>query len=77
MVERGPYVSYANCGPPCRIGNVIEKESSLRVATEQMLRGLFEIDDFRVFTRKLTVQEIADLATPAPEVIKGATMRVK
>ena len=44
MVERGPYVSYANCGLPYRIGNVIEKESSLLVATEQMFRGLFGID---------------------------------
>src|SRR5210317_1190305 len=44
MVERGPYVSYANCGLPYRIGNVIEKDSSLLVATEQMFRGLFGID---------------------------------
>ena len=35
MVERGPYVSYANCGLPYHIGGVIEKESSLLVATEQ------------------------------------------
>ena len=34
MVERGPYVSYANCGLPYHIGGVIEKESSLLVATE-------------------------------------------
>ena len=32
MVERGPYVSYANCGLPYHIGGVIEKESSLLVA---------------------------------------------
>ncbi|MFC1765573.1 FAD-dependent oxidoreductase [Planctomycetota bacterium] len=44
MVERGPYVSYANCGLPYHIGKVIEKESSLLVATEQMFRGLFGID---------------------------------
>ena len=34
MVERGPYVSYANCGLPYHVGGVIEKESSLLVATE-------------------------------------------
>ena len=34
MVERGPYVSYANCGLPYHIGGVIEKESSLLVGTE-------------------------------------------
>ena len=33
MVERGPYVSYANCGLPYHVGGVIEKESSLLVAT--------------------------------------------
>ena len=39
MVERGPYVSYANCGLPYHIGGVIEKESSLLVATEQTFRA--------------------------------------
>jgi hypothetical protein len=40
MVERGPYVSYANCGLPYHIGGMIEKESSLLVGTEQMFRLL-------------------------------------
>jgi NADPH-dependent 2,4-dienoyl-CoA reductase/sulfur reductase-like enzyme/rhodanese-related sulfurtransferase len=44
MVERGPYVSYANCGLPYHIGGVIEKESSLLVATEQTFRGQFAVD---------------------------------
>jgi NADPH-dependent 2,4-dienoyl-CoA reductase/sulfur reductase-like enzyme/rhodanese-related sulfurtransferase len=44
MVERGPYVSYANCGLPYHIGGVIEKESSLLVSTEQTFRALFAID---------------------------------
>ncbi len=38
MVERGPYVSYANCGLPYHVGGSIEQESSLLVATEQMFR---------------------------------------
>jgi len=38
MVERGPYVSYANCGLPYHVGGVIEKESSLLVANEQTFR---------------------------------------
>jgi len=29
MVERGPYVSYANCGLPYHVGGVIKEESSL------------------------------------------------
>jgi NADPH-dependent 2,4-dienoyl-CoA reductase/sulfur reductase-like enzyme/rhodanese-related sulfurtransferase len=44
MVERGPYVSYANCGLPYHVGGVIEKESSLLVASEQMFRAMFAID---------------------------------
>ena len=44
MVERGPYVSYANCGLPYHVGGSIEQESSLLVATEQMFRGLFKVD---------------------------------
>jgi NADPH-dependent 2,4-dienoyl-CoA reductase/sulfur reductase-like enzyme len=44
MVERGPYVSYANCGLPYHVGGVIEKESSLLVANEQLFRAQFAID---------------------------------
>jgi NADPH-dependent 2,4-dienoyl-CoA reductase/sulfur reductase-like enzyme/rhodanese-related sulfurtransferase len=44
LVERGPYVSYANCGLPYHISGVIEKESSLLVATEQTFRTQFAID---------------------------------
>ena len=44
MVESGPYVSYANCGLPYHVGGVIEKESSLLVASEQLFREQFAID---------------------------------
>ena len=44
MVEKGPYVSYANCGLPYYVGGVIEKESSLLVASEEMFRSAFGID---------------------------------
>ena len=44
MVERGPYVSYANCGLPYHVGGSIEQESSLLVATEQTFRGMFAVD---------------------------------
>ena len=43
MVERGPYVSYANCGLPYHVSGVIPEESSLLVATEAMFRGMFNI----------------------------------
>ncbi|MGB5292657.1 MAG: FAD-dependent oxidoreductase, partial [Lysobacterales bacterium] len=44
MVERGPYVSYANCGLPYYVGGSIEEEASLLVATEQMFRVVFNVD---------------------------------
>jgi NADPH-dependent 2,4-dienoyl-CoA reductase/sulfur reductase-like enzyme/rhodanese-related sulfurtransferase len=44
MVERGPYVSYANCGLPYHVGGVIEKEASLLVANEATFRNQFAID---------------------------------
>ena len=44
MVERGPYVSYANCGLPYHVSGVIPKESSLLVASEQLFRAHFAID---------------------------------
>jgi NADPH-dependent 2,4-dienoyl-CoA reductase/sulfur reductase-like enzyme/rhodanese-related sulfurtransferase len=44
MVERGPYVSYANCGLPYHVSGVIPKESSLLVANEQVFRSQFAID---------------------------------
>ena len=44
MVERGPYVSYANCGLPYHISGVIPQESSLLVANEQVFRALYGID---------------------------------
>lgn len=44
MLERGPLVSYANCGLPYYVGGSIEEESSLLVATEEMFRDVFEVD---------------------------------
>jgi NADPH-dependent 2,4-dienoyl-CoA reductase/sulfur reductase-like enzyme/rhodanese-related sulfurtransferase len=44
MVERGPYVSYANCGLPYHVGGVIQRESSLLVASEELFRAQFAID---------------------------------
>jgi len=44
MVERGPYVSYANCGLPYHVGGVIESEASLLVADENTFRSSFAIE---------------------------------
>jgi len=44
MVERGPYLSYANCGLPYHVGGVIEKEPSLLIASAAMFRDWFAVD---------------------------------
>jgi NADPH-dependent 2,4-dienoyl-CoA reductase/sulfur reductase-like enzyme/rhodanese-related sulfurtransferase len=44
MVERGPYVSFANCGLPYHVGSVIEHESDLLVASERLFREHFAVD---------------------------------
>ena len=44
MVERGPYVSYANCGLPYHVSGVIPKESSLLVANEAYFKANLAID---------------------------------
>ena len=44
MVERGPYVSYANCGLPYHVGGLIPEESELLVATAATFKGLFKVD---------------------------------
>ena len=44
MVERGPYVSFANCGLPYHVGGVIEHESDLLVANERVFREQFAVD---------------------------------
>jgi len=70
MVERGPYVSYANCGLPYHVGGVIEKESSLLVASEKTFREQFAVDcrtlceAIRISPQQKTV-DLRDAATGA------------
>ena len=44
MLERGPYVSFANCGLPYYIGDVIEEEKDLLVADVSLFRDRFDVD---------------------------------
>lgn len=44
LVERGPDVSFANCGLPYYVGGVIAARSKLLVTTPQRLRERFAID---------------------------------
>ena len=44
VFERGPYVSFANCGLPYYVGNVIADERALLVASPEMFRTRFNVD---------------------------------
>ena len=44
VFDRGPYVSFANCGLPYFVGNVIADEKSLLVASSELFRDRFNID---------------------------------
>ncbi|WP_010631442.1 FAD-dependent oxidoreductase [Sporolactobacillus vineae] len=44
VVERGPYVSFANCGLPYFIGGVIREQSQLLVQTAEKLYQRFRLD---------------------------------
>ncbi len=44
LIERGEYVSFANCGLPYHIGGVIEERSRLLVQTAEALRATVGLD---------------------------------
>jgi NADPH-dependent 2,4-dienoyl-CoA reductase/sulfur reductase-like enzyme/peroxiredoxin family protein/rhodanese-related sulfurtransferase/TusA-related sulfurtransferase len=44
MFERGPYISFANCGLPYHIGNVIQDRDRLLVQTPEAMQKRFNID---------------------------------
>lgn len=44
LLERGEYISYANCGLPYHIGDVIKSRDSLLVSTPEMMKNRFRID---------------------------------
>jgi NADPH-dependent 2,4-dienoyl-CoA reductase/sulfur reductase-like enzyme/rhodanese-related sulfurtransferase len=44
LLERGPYISFANCGLPYYIGGVISSRDSLVVQTPERLRAVFDVD---------------------------------
>ena len=70
MLDRGPYVSFANCGLPYYIGGVIAEESSLLVASDDLFRRRFNImvrtrHEVRAIDTGRREIEIGDLSTGA------------
>ena len=68
LFERGEYISFANCGLPYYIGNVIEERDSLLVTTVADFKKRYAID-IRIFTevtaidRKNKTVEVKNLRT--------------
>jgi NADPH-dependent 2,4-dienoyl-CoA reductase/sulfur reductase-like enzyme/rhodanese-related sulfurtransferase len=44
VLDRGPYVSFANCGLPYWVGNVIQDEQKLLLASAELFRARFNIE---------------------------------
>lgn len=58
VLERGPYVSFANCGLPYYIGKVITEQSKLTLQTPQSFKSRFNID-VRVNQEALSIDPAA------------------
>ena len=44
LLERGEYISYANCGLPYHVGNVIKSRNALLLQTPEAMRKKFAVD---------------------------------
>lgn len=75
VLERGGYVSFANCGLPYYLGGVIEERSSLLLQTRESLGSRFGLD-VRVRTEAVAIDRDArtvtarDLATGEESVLE-------
>lgn len=54
MVERGPHISFANCGLPYHIGGEIEKREKLLLQTPEKMKKTFNLD-VRVKTEAIKI----------------------
>src|SRR5512138_2040329 len=62
MFERGPYISFANCGLPYFIGGVIEKRDKLLLQTPESFKARFNVE-VRVETEVLSIDRKAKTVT--------------
>lgn len=44
LFEKGPYISFANCGLPYHVGGVIEDREALLLQTPESFKGRFNVD---------------------------------
>lgn len=58
IFERGPHVSFANCGLPYFVGGEIAEQDSLLVQTPQSLKARFNLD-IRINTEVIAIDRVA------------------
>ena len=68
LIDRGKYVSFANCGLPYYVGEVITEEKKLLVATPQLFRERFNIQvkvetEVQAIDRSAKKLSVKDLVT--------------
>ena len=54
LLEKGEYISYANCGLPYYIGNVIQNKEDLLVQTPESMRTRFNLD-VRILSEAISI----------------------
>ena len=55
VVERGPYISFANCGLPYYLGGTIQDRAALALQTPESFKARFNVD-VRVFSEAVSIQ---------------------
>src|SRR5262245_9470442 len=68
VLERGPHVSFANCGLPYHVGGEIPDARALLVQTPERLRAVFNLDvrarhEVIAIDRAARTVEVRDLAS--------------
>ena len=79
LFERGPYISYANCGLPYHVGGIIKSRDALLLQTPQAMKAKFNIDVFvktevTAIDRAGKTVTVRDLATGAERAERYDTL---
>ncbi len=62
LFERGPYISFANCGLPYHIGGVIENREKLLLQTPERMKNRFNLD-VRVKSEVISINRLEKTVT--------------
>src|SRR5262249_19827238 len=74
VFDRGPFASFASCGLPSFVGDVIKEERALHVATPELFRERFRID---VHTETEAIRVDRDARTLTVRDLRTDTVRTE